>query len=105
MKVHIAISVSDISQSIEEYGHFLNEPPILVIPNQYALWRTKEINLSLRKTNDAPGTIRHLGFEDDSFNKFDTFTDSDGVLWETFNKVNQKDEIQTIWSEIDDYLK
>ena len=101
MKVHIAISVSDISQSVEEYTVFLKEPPVLVVTNQYALWRTKEINLSLRKTYDSPGTIRHLGFEDDVFSSFDTFTDRDGVLWETFNKSNQKSEIQTIWPFID----
>lgn len=104
MKVHIAISVSDISQSINQYTIFLKKPPVLVVPKEYALWRTKELNLSLRKTNDTSGKIRHLGFEDDSFSSFDTFTDRDGVLWETFNKVNQKSEIQTIWPNIKDYL-
>ena len=105
MKVHIAISVSDISKSVNQYTVFLKQKPILVIPDQYASWRTNKINLSLRKTNEMLGTIRHLGFEDDSFSSFNTFTDNNGVLWDTFNKVDQKHKIQTIWPFINDYLQ
>lgn len=97
MKVHIAISVKDIKTSIKEYSEFLQSSPALVIADEYVLWRTDELNLSLRKTNEEVGVIRHLGFEDDKLKGFDEFKDSNGVVWELFNKQAQANEINELW--------
>ena len=99
MKIHIAISVKDINTSIKEYNKFLNCNPVLVVENEYALWRTKELNLSLRKTDDSPGVIRHLGFESKKHKGFNSFTDSNGVLWELFDKKAQAKEINELWDD------
>ena len=99
MKTHIAISVKDINTSILEYNKLLNCKPVLVIENEYALWRTKELNLSLRKTDETPGVIRHLGFESEKYKDFDTFVDSNGVLWELFDKKAQAKEINELWDD------
>lgn len=98
MKIHIAISVKDIKTSIKEYNNFLNCSPVLIIADEYALYRTKELNLSLRKTKDEPGVVRHLGFESDKHKGFSTFTDSNGVLWELFDKETQAKEINDYWT-------
>ena len=97
MKIHIAISVKDINTSIKEYSKFLYCNPVLVVENEYALWRTKQLNLSLRRTDDSPGVIRHLGFESKKHKGFDSFTDSNGVLWELFDKKSQAKEINEHW--------
>jgi hypothetical protein len=97
MKTHIAISVKDIETSIEEYNKFLKCSPVLIVKNEYALWRTKEINLSLRKTDEHPGVIRHIGFESEKHKGFNSFTDSNGVLWELFDKEAQAKEINDLW--------
>lgn len=101
MKVHIAISVSNLNNSIAEYTKFLNKEPDLVIKNDYALWRTEVLNLSLRVTNDKPGIVRHVGFENDEHSTFSEFKDSDGVVWELFNKSGQAEEINKFWPDVE----
>ena len=97
MRVHIAIAVTDINKSIDEYSQYLKCQPEKVIDNEYALFRAESLNLSLRVTKDEAGTVRHLGFEDESFDGFSTFTDSNGLLWEQFNRKEQLKEIDEAW--------
>ncbi len=98
MKVHVAISVSDLSASIEQYTTFLGTAPDLVL-DDYALWRTDVLNLSLRVASEQPGTIRHVGFEDPHAAEFFEFRDRDGVVWERFSASQQAAEIRSVWPE------
>ena len=55
-KLHIALSVSDIEQSVLDYSSRLSQEPDLVIPGEYALWRTDTLNISIRRVADEkPG--------------------------------------------------
>ena len=97
-KLHLAIGVEDIEKSVLEYEQEFGKPD-LVIPNEYALWRTATINLSIRKTNkEEVGKLRHLGWEKESVDSFTSKVDCNGILWEEFNADNQADEINEIWN-------
>lgn len=101
-KIHIALSVDSIEESVADYSARLGVQPSVEIPSEYALWRTDNINFSIRKDSTCtPGTLRHLGFEDPGVNKFTQESDINGVIWESFNKLNQADEIKSIWPETD----
>ena len=97
MRFHIAISVADISQSVEDYTRRLGAPPTAVVPDEYALWRTPCINLSIRRASDKAGTLRHLGWEDSSARSFVTETDVNGIVWEHFSAEQQAREIADTW--------
>ena len=94
---HIAISVADIAQSVEDYTRRLGCPPCAVVPGEYALWRTSGVNLSIRRASEKPGTLRHLGWEDPSASSFATETDVNGIVWELFNAEQQTREIEETW--------
>ncbi|CAA0084861.1 Uncharacterised protein [BD1-7 clade bacterium] len=97
-RLHIAISTEDIPATIADYTQRLGCAPCVVIDDQYALWRTPTLNLSVR--NDphcAPGSLRHLGFEDPSATSFSMDTDANGIIWEHFNAQLQAEEIQDAW--------
>ena len=96
-RFHIAIGVGDISRSIEDYTRRLGCSPSVVVPDEYALWRTPGINLSIRRTSEHPGALRHLGWEDSSASSFVTDTDVNGILWEHFNAEQQDREIVETW--------
>ena len=81
---HIAITVADIARSVQDYSDRLGCPPAVVVPNEYALWRTPSINLSIRRVDKEPGTLRHLGWEDSSAARFNTDTDVNGIVWEHY---------------------
>lgn len=100
MKVHLAIAVADVTASVDEYTKMLGAGPDLVIPGQYALWRTEVLNLSVRSSEEGPGTIRHVGFERDDARTFETYRDLNGVTWETFNPDHQADEIRSVWPDV-----
>jgi hypothetical protein len=100
MKTHLAIAVSDIAASVAEYTTMLAQEPDLVIESQYALWRTAGLNLSIRKTGQNAGTVRHVGFERDDAESFTEFTDGNGLVWETFNKFHQAEEIRAAWGDV-----
>jgi hypothetical protein len=100
MKTHLAIAVSDIAASVAEYTTMLAQEPDLVIDGQYALWRTASLNLSIRKTGQNAGTVRHVGFERDDAESFTVLTDSNGLVWETFNKHHQAEEIRAAWGDV-----
>lgn len=97
MKVHLAIAVENLEQSIEDYSTRLRVRPDLVLENTYALWRTDILNLSIRVTGESVGLVRHVGFEDESASEFTAEKDVNGLLWETFNKHHQAAEIELAW--------
>lgn len=97
-RVHIALGVPDLATAIQDYERFLGLPPELVVPDEYALFRTAELNLSLRVQTGTPG-VRHLGFENDAADRFTTWTDSHGFVWENFSPAAQLAEIRETWPE------
>lgn len=96
-RIHIAVSVQDIPGSVEEYSRRLGAPPVVVVSNEYALWRTPEVNFSIRRVDASAGTLRHLGFEDPAATEFAAETDCNGILWEAFDADLQAKEINDTW--------
>jgi len=95
--LHLALAVSNIEQSVVDYSARLGVLPVVVVSGEYALWRTETLNLSIRKTNDLSGTMRHLGWEDTEAAEFSTETDCNGITWEKFTASHQAQEINEIW--------
>lgn len=99
-RFHIALSTANIQASVEDYTRRLDCRPTLVIENEYALWRTETLNVSIRKDSSvAPGSLRHLGWEDSRASEFSAEKDCNGILWERFAKEHQNAEILEIWPE------
>ena len=97
-KFHIAIGVADIDASIHDYSRRIGWSPEVVIPNEYALWRTDTLNFSIRRVSRSEsGRLRHLGWEDASRTSFVTETDVNGILWEHFSPEQQVEEIESTW--------
>lgn len=96
-KFHIAIAVADINKSVSDYSLKLGCNPEIIIPNEYALWRTETLNFSIRKTIEIPGTVRHVGWEDSNALCFEKSTDVNGLVWEKFTVEQQVQEIQEAW--------
>ena len=96
-KFHIAVAVSDIEATVKEYAHRLSAEPTLIVAGEYALWRTATLNFSIRKTKDAPGVVRHIGWEDPDATGFTQETDANGLLWERFTEQDQHEEITRLW--------
>ncbi|MDG2991124.1 hypothetical protein L3556_09320 [Candidatus Synechococcus calcipolaris G9] len=97
-KLHIAISTNNIEATVADYSNRLGEEPCLLIPGQYALWRTESLNLSIRQNaSSSPGTLRHLGWEDPAATEFTQETDVNGIVWERFNADHQAQEINELW--------
>lgn len=101
-KLHIAISTNKIAESIKDYSARLGMEPCSFVENEYALWRTSTLNVSIRQdANCTPGELRHLGWEDDAALSFSEDTDVNGITWERFNAQQQADEINALWPEAD----
>ena len=98
-RFHIAIAVHDVEASVAEYSKRIDASPCVLVPGEYALWRTNTLNLSIRKTLDAPGTVRHVGWEDPEAARFSEERDLNGLLWERFNALQQWEEILSAWPE------
>ncbi len=97
-KFHIAISVADLQSSVKDYSKRLGSKPAVLVPGEYALWRTPTLNFSIRKDRSSrAGALRHLGWEDDSATQFSQETDANGIVWEKFNEGLQKEEIKQNW--------
>lgn len=97
-KLHIALGVGDITASVEDYSERLQAQPSLVVPDEYALWRTPALNFSIRKvTDDAVGQLRHMGWEDPEVHAFTQDVDCNGITWECFSLSQQLDEIALAW--------
>ena len=99
-KLHIAISTDRIEATVADYSRRLGVQPCSYIEGAYALWRTESLNVSVRQDPDsAPGSLRHLGWEDASAEAFTQDTDVNGIVWEHFNAEHQAEEINTLWPE------
>ncbi|MET0154592.1 MAG: hypothetical protein ABW189_00585 [Rickettsiales bacterium] len=98
-RIHIAISVTDIEKSVQEYSRRLGVQPDVVIPDEYALWRNEVVNFSVR-VDPSSEKLRHLGWEDDDAASFTKETDCNGIVWERFSAKDQKKEIHAIWPEM-----
>lgn len=100
-KLHLALAVADIDQSVCDYTIRFGQAPDLVIPDAYALWRTAHLNVSIRKvgSQDA-GQLRHLGWESGEAETFTTETDCNGILWEYFSAEFQAQEIKELWPNV-----
>jgi hypothetical protein len=97
-KLHISISTNKLDESIKEYSERLGQGPCSFISNEYALWRTETLNVSIRRDKDClPGMLRHLGWEDDSALEFSSEIDVNGITWEKFSAKQQADEINELW--------
>jgi len=100
-KFHIAIGVADIEGSVNDYSKRIGAEPVVVVPGEYALWRTAEINFSVRRSDDKVGRVRHIGWEDDAVEDFGNDIDHNGMMWESFSAQNQADEIHSLWPNAD----
>jgi len=99
-KLHIAISTNKINETVIDYTERLGAKPCSYIPNEYALWRTESLNVSVRQDSACKsGELRHLGWEDPSAREFSQDTDVNGIVWERFSAQQQADEINEIWHE------
>ena len=92
-KIHIALAVKNLESSINEYSRRLGSRPVVIVEGQYALWRTTEVNLSISEKPDQAGQLRHLGFEDPEATEMSTEYDINGLMWEQFTAIQQRDEI------------
>jgi len=102
MRFHIALSASDIEAAIEDYRWRLGTDPVVVVRGEYALFRTRELNVSLRRDSAVPsGQLRHLGWEDPSADAFTSERDALGIVWERFNAEGQAAEIEAVWPGVD----
>ncbi|MEH6453760.1 MAG: hypothetical protein V7782_12060 [Psychromonas sp.] len=99
-KLHIAIATNNIEETIKDYSIRLGVEPSSFISNEYALWRTDSLNLSVRQDPTCkPGELRHLGWEDPNALEFSQNTDVNGIVWEHFSVQQQADEINELWPE------
>ena len=100
-KLHLALSTHDIGKTVEDYSQRLGLRPCVIVPDQYALWRTQSLNLSVRHdTASKAGCLRHLGWEDSSAKKLSNSTDINGLIWEHFSAAQQADEINELWPDV-----
>jgi hypothetical protein len=101
-RFHIAIATNDVDATIEDYSVRLGASPCSWVAGEYALWRTDTLNVSVRR--DAfcgPGTLRHLGWEDERAPSFEQDTDVNGIAWERFTAAQQAQEINDLWPDAD----
>jgi len=99
-RFHIAIGVTDVARSIEDYTRRLGASPTVVVPNEYALWRTETLNVSIRRTGGQAGALRHLGWEDPLAPSFSLDQDVNGITWEHFSSEQQDREIAQTWPQV-----
>ncbi|MBY6220857.1 hypothetical protein [Marinobacter nauticus] len=100
-KLHIAISTDKIDQTVADYSNRLGSDPCLIIPGEYALWRTDSLNVSIRQDSSSnSGLLRHLGWEDAEAAEFTQDVDVNGIVWERFSASHQAMEINELWPEV-----
>ena len=97
-RFHIALTTHDLPGAINDYSQRLAVAPEVIVDNQYALWRTDCLNVSVRVDHSMPvGQLRHLGWEDPSAPGFSEETDVNGIVWERFSADQQAEEIKRMW--------
>lgn len=94
-RFHISIATDNYAASVADYSKRLGNPPCVTQEGRYALWRTDILNLSIScKPGQINGSVRHVGFEDDTAKGFSEATDCNGITWETFSREGQLEEIK-----------
>jgi catechol 2,3-dioxygenase-like lactoylglutathione lyase family enzyme len=96
-RIHIALAVGDLESTVRDYTNRLGAPPVAVVAGKFALWRTKEVNLSVNSCTEATARLRHLGFEDDSVLEESEEIDVNGVMWEAFSPAWQDEGIVRLY--------
>ena len=97
-KFHVALGVNNVEASVAEYNQRFDREADLVIPGEYALWRTPSLNISIRKISEGqPGELRHLGWEDPEATEVEVETDCNNIMWEKFTAEQQAIEIENLW--------
>jgi catechol 2,3-dioxygenase-like lactoylglutathione lyase family enzyme len=94
--IHIALGVEDVERSVPDYSSRLGCPPVAHVAGEYALWRSREVNFSIRRVAGPVG-LRHLGWEDDNAAIFSSDVDVNGIVWERFSAAAQDEEIRRHW--------
>ncbi|HEX6274958.1 MAG TPA: hypothetical protein VFZ53_18075 [Polyangiaceae bacterium] len=98
MRFHIALSCADVASAVADYRVRLGVEPAVVVDGEYALFRTSELNVSIRRDGAVPpGHLRHLGWEDVDATSFTSETDALGIVWERFSAEAQANEIEAAW--------
>jgi hypothetical protein len=98
-RIHIALAVGNIEQSVNDYTRRIGCHPTVVVAGKYAMWRTDQMNFSINEIPERAGQLRHLGFEDDAVSGFSSDTDSNDILWELFSPQAQDQKIIEIYGE------
>jgi hypothetical protein len=97
-RFHIAIGVADVGAAAPDDSARLGCPPAVLVPGEYALWRTASLNFSIRRAfGDEAGRLRHLGWEDPDCGGFATSIDCSGIVREHFSADQQAAEIAEAW--------
>lgn len=96
-RFHLALGVEDIEASVKDYSKRLGADPVLVIPGRYALWRTPQLNFSVRHIPGNDAGLRHVGWEDPEAATLSVERDVNGLLWERFTAEDQAREIRANW--------
>ncbi len=99
-RFHLAIAVDDVEASVADYSRRLGTEPVVVIPGQYALWRTEQLNFSVRHIPGGGGTLRHVGWEDPKAPTLSVEHDVNGLIWERFTAEDQAQEILANWPDV-----
>ncbi len=98
-RIHIALAVADIDESIDDYSKRLGCNPVAIVREKYAMWRTDQMNFSINQIPEKAGQLRHLGFEDDHASGFTAEDDINGIMWELFSPTGQDEKIREIYGE------
>jgi hypothetical protein len=97
-KLHLAIATKNIEATVIDYSQRFGCEPCVIVPEQYALWRTESLNVSVRQDSSCKsGSLRHMGWEDAKAVTFSEQKDVNGITWETFTAEQQAEEIEEVW--------
>lgn len=88
-RFHVALAVADLNASICDYSTRFGQPPQAVVTGTYAMWRTGQLNFSIRQQPERSGQLCNFGFEDDDAVGFTSEVDINGIPWERFSAVEQ----------------
>ena len=96
-RIHIALAVANLEESITDYTKRLGATPNVVVDQTYAMWRHDQMNFSISQLPEQAGQLRHLGFEDDDATGFTADHDPNGILWELFSPTVQDEKIRELY--------
>lgn len=92
-RFHISLAVRDLQASIADYSIRLGQQPNAVVAGKYAMWRTDLLNFSINEMPERAGSLRHVGFEDETAQGFSRTADVNGIEWELFSPMDQDEGI------------